>query len=395
MPIHSGKNYFCQTKKENTMSLGFASVTPDQAGEAIIDLAWPMRQTVMLLGGVGIGKTSVIREVANKIAREETGKVAVDAKVRRPEPGEFFVQIWNCSGFEPWDFAAPHVSADGYTQKVISDLPGSDDSWPDHDEIRGIVVFDEVAKNPDLFKIFSQLCNERILGTGYRVPPGVLFIGTGNRVEDDAGARPLDNDLINRSMILKVETSLEAFIRHESENLHPIVLSCCKFFEPKQFLYAASAGDNEPFATPRSVRRLSDMMSVPTFNWSNVSHRHAVRGLVGTLAASVVASVMEVGNKLSRLEAWLENPSGHKQEIQEFFSSESNNVATKVYLVGFLAKYCKKDASHYGKCSELLGIVGDKEISRTFTAFAIMQNPEVRKQPGVAKHVQENGEFYS
>jgi hypothetical protein len=365
---------------------------------------YEQRRMLAVLGDVGSAKTFACIQGAHETARKLFDQEqAVNAALRRPNPGEFFYIVITLSDKEPYDLLVPNVTNNQYAQLPIGDLPGADDTWPSQEELFGIVIFDELTSNPEMFKNVRQMINERKIGS-YLVPDGVSFIGSGNRVQDRASSFPLTRDFITASTVLEMKNEVDEFLDPDINTvwkkygaIHPALALCCKLFADNMFFVTEppdGADPNEPFNRTRCITAASRMMNHSDFDWDDPMWKTMIRGTMGAQATNALAGVLSAGESLIHMDRWYEDPEGSRQEIRDFYHESMNEAHVKVAFLLFLAKKCKKDASNFGKCMRLVSVFQDKEMSRSFVVTAISQNKEVKNHPEIGKLYGSNKEFY-
>jgi len=107
-------------------------------------------------------------------------------------------------------------------------------------------------------RAFYSLIHERRLGE-YRLPPGSLVIGAGNRAQDMAIVRPLSSALVNRMIHVHLRADANEWLSWaQKSNLHQAVISYLK--ARPDHLWSAPPKTEEPFSTPRSWHMVSDVL---------------------------------------------------------------------------------------------------------------------------------------
>ena len=376
--------------------------TPSEFAEHV-PWHYEMRRPLVGLGDVGSAKTFAVIRGAHLTAKKFFNQdEAVNATLRRPNPGEFFYIVITLSDKEPYDMLVPNIQDGVYAQLPITDLPGADSSWPAAEELFGIIIFDEVTSNPEMLKNVRQMINERKIGN-YIVPNGVSFVGTGNRVEDRASSFPLTRDFITAATILDIVPTVEEFLDPEVNTvwqeygpINPTLALCCNMFADHMFFSTNppnGADPNTSFNRTRCITAASRMMNHSEFDWSNPVWRQMIRGTMGAQATNTLAGVMSAGDKLVHIERWYGDPQGNREEIREFYLNSKNDAHVKVAFLLFLSKKCKQDVDNFEQCMDLISVFGDEEIKRSFVVTAVSQNNEVRRRPGVAKVITDNKEY--
>lgn len=127
-----------------------------------------------------------------------------------------------------------------------------------------VLFLDELnACTPEVQKAFYSLIHDRRIGE-YKMPPGSIVIGAGNRKQDKALARPIASALVNRLIHVELEVNTSEWLSWgKSNNIHSSVLQYIQM-RPDHLL-APEAQDDTPFTTPRSWHMLSDALH----SWSS------------------------------------------------------------------------------------------------------------------------------
>jgi len=122
-----------------------------------------------------------------------------------------------------------------------------------------VLFIDELnACTFDVQKAFYSLIQERRLGE-YRLPPGSIVVGAGNRAQDQAIVKPMSSALINRMMHVELRPSASEWLRWAGgAGLHPWVRSYIEI--RPDHLHALPPKTEETFSTPRSWHLLSDAL---------------------------------------------------------------------------------------------------------------------------------------
>lgn len=216
-----------------------------EAQRQLARAADPREQNVqaipLILGGVGVGKTSLVRYVADLLSLPlgsvncgETGDttdltgVPMPTEVQRDKAGRAFV---------PWT-----MSADIYRAVV---------------EPR-VLFFDDVDKIPPLAEgALIGLFGKREV-KGHKLHPGTILIAAGNRATDDRLARDLSESLRTRATVIELEYTLADLRRYAEDNpgrVDPFVLGYLAY--APHHLHAPDP-DAPRFPTPRGWVEFSD-----------------------------------------------------------------------------------------------------------------------------------------
>lgn len=352
------------------------TITPQEAVEVMADLSWPMRSKFLtvMLGFVGQGKTVGARIASEKIS-ENLGRTLVNMRDlnRAPKDTEFVYWEINCSTADRSDFQIPWIEDGSYDLMVLQTFR----LLAENPNAHGMIVFDEIAKNPELAPIFAEIARERRFGTTFKLPDNIMVVGTGNRATDNASSFEMPEDLRNRAMILDVQSDADSFLDHEGDTLNSTLVAAIKFMggtsENKLiFDYGDSAepSSSTQKCTFRSMSCLNDVIKLDTWDWHKPHHRHAGAGLIGRGAFTTIAASQGFGNQLLIVNAYFDDPETNKSEIEAVFVDNSlgvDNLYDFKYalMVSFLSKI-KKDANNFETACKYLDIINDGDLYRAF-----------------------------
>ena len=377
-------------------------LTPDEVAEAAV-ICEREKIILLLCGPPTHGKTAAAIAAIRAIARETYGKEeVVDARFRKPKKGEYFMGIDNSSSMDPEDFCMPMFATrfgdDSYERRAVSSLAGSDQTWLQGgmgvEDLYGTHIFEEVGKKPENFKIFSEVCNERTLGTDWMAPPGMYIILTTNNAEDGAGAHEVFTDLASRVCRIEVRNTVTAFLKHHQGELDSLLQTVIKF-QGENFLFTQQHEANgKPFSGPRTVINVNKLLN-GGLDMSETLSQPILLGLIGMKGAVELLATYEAGARLNNLDAMLDDPDAHRSEIESLADDNSHNGRqTMCALISMLGKRMTKDATLYNKYIKFAKLLND-EAAVTFTAVALSANEkEIKKQPEFVRHYAKS-DFYS
>ena len=216
---------------------------------------------VMLWGPPGIGKSSLIHQIARKL----NFKVC-DLRLAQLEPTDLRgVPMPNReTGRAEWYLPAfwP-TSATKDTTRTITDEEGTDTKVKvargDCIDGPGIIFLDEIEKAPISVKNASlQLVLDRMVGA-YKLPNDWSIVCAGNREEDGCFSQPLGAALSNRMIHLDIDVDLDAWGTWAREN--GVIDDIISFLHFSPSLLYKSAGEDHAFPTPRSWVMGSNLIS--------------------------------------------------------------------------------------------------------------------------------------
>jgi hypothetical protein len=357
-----------------------ASITPQEAVEVMADLSWPMRSKFLtvMLGYVGQGKTVGARLAAENIS-SNLGRTLVNMRdlSRAPNDDEFVYWEINCATSDRSDFQIPWIENGSYDLMVLQTFR----LLAENPDAHGMIVFDEIAKNPELAPIFAEIARERRFGTTFKLPDNIMVVGTGNRATDNASSFELPEDLRNRAMILDVQSDANSFLDHEGDTLDPTLVAAIKLMAgtaENQLIFnygnTAAPSASTQNCTFRSMSCFNDVIKLDTWDWHKPHHRHAGGGLIGSGAFTTIAASQGFGNQLLMVNAYFDDPEANKAEIRSVFVHNSLGVENLfdfkyALMVGFLNKI-KKDANNFETACKYLDIINDGDLYRSFLECA-------------------------
>lgn len=235
---------------------------------------------LMLWGPPGVGKSSVVRQVA-----EQLGIGFIDIRLAQREPIDL-----------------RGLPVPNHDRGVVDWLLAGE--WPRDPHSRGILLFDELtAADRSLQVAAYELILDRRLGDLYRLPPGWLVVGAGNRSQDRAVTQTFSSALANRFCHVNIAPDLDTWIRWAAGGgLHPDVLAFLRF-RPECF-FDMEGNVEQGWPSPRSWTRVAMSLS-HTQGLSNATQALMIHGLVGQGAATEFLAFRDWALKLPDIPAML------------------------------------------------------------------------------------------
>lgn len=265
--------------------------TPDQAITLLTHYVQQLENTpaladrlppIMLWGAPGVGKSSVVRQVA-----EQQGIGFIDIRLAQREPVDL-----------------RGLPVPDRERGVVEWLLAGE--WPRDPESRGIILFDELtAADRSLQVAAYELILDRRLGDLYRLPPGWLVVGAGNRSEDRAVAHSFSSALANRFCHLTLAPDVDSWTRWAAgEALHPDVIAFLRF-RPECF-FDMQGSLEQGWPSPRSWTRVAQSLSYADGLPADVQAL-VVQGLVGEGPGTEFLAFRDWALKLPDIPAMLAN----------------------------------------------------------------------------------------
>ena len=204
--------------------------------------------TPFLLGGTGVGKSAVVRQLATELADDR--EIVVDNI--NPKSKDFGFIDFRLSLYESVDLGGlPYIDDEGGQKRAfLGNLPKSGE---------GILFFDEYAQaHPSVQAVVGQLIYEKRLGE-YVLPKGWKMVCAGNRASDRAGSNKLPSHVIGRCSLINFEHDFQDWDKWAIENDVDSRVVGYLNFQP-QFLNDFDAKITTPQPSPRAWSRLSDTL---------------------------------------------------------------------------------------------------------------------------------------
>lgn len=160
----------------------------------------PIEQSVMLRARHGVGKSSVVRQVA-----EELGYQFFDVRLSQCEVGDIK--------------GLPGINHEEKRTEFYKPF-----WWPRDQNSKGILFFDELNRaSKDVLQAVFEVCLDRRLD-GEPLPPGWRVVSAIN-AEDDYDVAVLDPALADRWFMIDFEPTVEEWIHHASRsNVHSSII---------------------------------------------------------------------------------------------------------------------------------------------------------------------------
>lgn len=210
-----------------------------------VKMAYKQRKPLFLHGAPGIGKSSVVRQVADELKKE----LGVE---------RFFVKDIRLSQLDPTDLGGIPVPKDEMMERYYPSW------WPTGDEF-GIIFFDELNKGtPSTQAAAYQLILDGAMGDR-KLSPNVIIVAAGNRSSDNVTVYDMDSALENRfPMHIEVEPPSTEELTKYFESIGKVnmqVFGFLEFSERSVWRYDEKTTD-PAWASPRSWEFLIDLLEM-------------------------------------------------------------------------------------------------------------------------------------
>ncbi|MDN7135373.1 ATP-binding protein [Pseudidiomarina terrestris] len=235
---------------------------------------------LMLWGAPGVGKSTIVRDLCQ---RQNIDFIDIRLAQR-----------------EPVDLRGLPVPKDDHVDWLLAG------EWPRDPDSRGIILFDELsAADRTLQAAAYEIILDRRLGDLYRLPPGWLVLGAGNRMTDRAVAYSFSSALANRFCHLNLEPDVEQWCRWaQQQGLDPTVIGFLKF-APENF-FNMEGSTEQGWPSPRSWERVAETIGqAERLGLNAQQQRIIVNGLIGAGAAAAFFAYRETAEELPDVGAML------------------------------------------------------------------------------------------
>lgn len=193
------------------------------------------RRGLFLWGPPGIGKSSLVRQVANELGME-----VIDIRLTQ---------------MEPTDLRGIPVPVNENGQTLVRWAPPA--LLPRDPDAKAIIILDELPNAAPSIQAGSyQLVLDGRLGE-YVVPKGCIVMAAGNRETDKGSTFKMPTPLQNRFVHVEMRHDFEDFQTYAlNKGFHKDVVGYLTAFKHELFTFNASSGSRN-FATPRSWEAVS------------------------------------------------------------------------------------------------------------------------------------------
>jgi hypothetical protein len=288
------------------MTINTAAISPKETFEALAELAKTWRLPAMLHGAPGIGKTSLIEQLADKIVGDYVDAMVAKGQIAAEKRDETFaferarrLRDVRLTTIESVDLRGLPV-LDHQTKQSKFYAPEFLPTF----EGPGILFFDEItAAERRLQASAYSILQERRIGA-YELPDGWFVVAAGNGAEHGAISHEMGSALADRLIHFKVTATPKAWLAWAGENdIAPEVMA---FIQCRQdYLEGCETrvkDDQLIGPSPRGWHRVSTI--IKAIKNKDVL-RNVIPGIIGEVAAAEFFLVLEELDSMVKVESLL------------------------------------------------------------------------------------------
>jgi hypothetical protein len=315
------------------------------------------RMTPMMWGGAGVGKSSMVREIAIELGYEIR-----EIRLSTLSPVDVRGVPWvPADNPEHFRFVPPQFMPTGkevYTEEdlekgLIFDRKMIGQNRP------VMLFFDEINTAPPLNQVVAyEISLDRRMG-GHPLPDNTLVVMAGNRVQDRGATFEMPLPLANRLVHIEVEANEDIFFEYGTKKNMPEGMLAFIKFKP-QLLNQRPEASSYAFPTPRSWENVARFIK-------NDATANEVAAIIGNGVAVELFEFLKLKNSLPDLDKILTTGESFKHEelsIMYFYTIAISNR---------LIKRCKEETNDDNVKSYINNFVKAFEVlSNEMQALAIM-----------------------
>ena len=330
-----------------------------------IEKSTGVRQTVFLSGPPGIGKTSIVEQLANELNSEGY------------KGGNWVCHSFRLSQCDPTDLKGVPVYSEVGGVKVCTFAPPNIfpiKGFPESAYGRNVILFlDELPQAvPTIQNLAANIIDGKV--GDYEIDlDRCLIVAAGNRREDKAAVFDMPKNVANRIIHLEVYPTFSDWEAWAVENkIDPRVIGFLK--ANQQYFLERPSDSNQPYCTPRAWHKVSCQMQTLQDQWLSNPDVSILMlsGTIGVATAHIFQSFVKAsGNKFEDI---LEGKSVSVPEEAEVVWSLVFSAVSKInsYIeeVAMDPEYQNSDASKRSKVFvKLLGKERIQHINNLYTWF--------------------------
>lgn len=276
------------------------------------------RRGIMMWGAIGIGKSSILRQVA-----DELGYNVIDERLSQIDPSDIRgVPV-------PFKVGDEEVKVDW---AIPSHFPreGCEDT---------ILFLDELPNaNPSVQQAAYQLVLDGEIGQ-YKLPSNVVVVAAGNRESDKGAVHRMPAPLVNRFVHIEMETTFDDWFTYAINNdFHPLVVSFLQRFKDQLFNFNPK-NCSRGFGTPRSWEAVSEILHLN--NVDNEVKEDLIIGAVGLEAGSQFNAFSSIASNLPDIEKVMK---GKVTKLEN--DNEEDSIGLNFTAMNMIAMELRRNAQH-------------------------------------------------
>jgi len=232
--------------------------------EKLLEINYDARQPLFVMGGFGIGKSAIPRQLFSKIAKKqglqyiEWSDAVLSQKmecINNPEKYFVFADQRTSQMDTTSLVGIPNMTK----SDLLENIPYSWVVYFTQLKANGVIFFDEInLAAPIVQSITYSAIHDRVI-SDRRLGPNVYVFAAGNRMKDQAHIFNMPAPLKDRFSELEVEHNTDEWVDWAIENrVNPHLISFIQW-KPSNLYNASIAKDEKP-STPRGVVRASKLM---------------------------------------------------------------------------------------------------------------------------------------
>lgn len=325
-----------------------------------LDIAVLSHLVPFIQGSPGIGKSDVVRQIANKYKLK-----VIDIRLTQCDPTDLT--------------GLPKLDGIKATYLPFDTFPLENDSIPEG--YQGWLIFlDEInSANKSLQAVAYKLILDRMVGQ-HKLHPNVIMMCAGNKETDNAVVNPISTALRSRLITLPLEPDVDSWLNWANENNIDWRIQAYIRFSQLNGLYDFNPDEvDNVYACPRSWAMLSKLLQHIPQDKQN-QYEELIKGTIG----NQVYQFNEFCNYYSKLPKFEDILKGTAPV------NTSLNIGERYLISGFIMNNNSKitNDKEAKNVVEYLDNLG-REFTIPFYALSIKNNPKLLALPSISAKMRE------
>lgn len=325
-----------------------------------LDIAVLSHLVPFIQGSPGIGKSDVVRQIANKYKLK-----VIDIRLTQCDPTDLT--------------GLPKLDGIKATYLPFDTFPLENDPIPEG--YQGFLIFmDEInSANKSLQAVAYKLILDRMVGQ-HKLHPNVIMMCAGNKETDNAVVNPISTALRSRLITLPLEPDVDSWLNWANENNIDWRIQAYIRFSQLNGLYDFNPDEvDNAYACPRSWAMLSKLLQHIPQDKQN-QYEELIKGTIG----NQVYQFNEFCNYYSKLPKFEDILKGTAP------INTSLNIGERYLISGFIMNNNNritndKEAKNVIEYLDNLG----REFTIPFYALSIKNNPKLLALPSISAKMKE------